>query len=689
MRISIASICLLMCLTMSAVGQPLPEPIVYYPFDVSHRDYSGVGNNGELRGPAAISTGSVGHSGAAGDGALELGAYNNGAWVNIPSAADGALDSLTANDTATISLWIFGNDQQPQNNWTFLAEPGRQLGSHAPWSDGTIYFDVAGCCGANQRISAPAPSPDDFRGRWNHYAYVKDTDSTAVYINGELLVDSGANAMLPLGRITSFALGASNTGSESHGGKFDDFAIFDTALTAAQIASIADGADLPRGQVRIAGPGSAVGTETLPISNIEFESDRQPTSVAGLTMEVYKDLVLTNQSGWTNHLIGIPTPTARGTVPWINWDEVPDNATAELGAPNSYDDAQPLIDAGLTEEAPDNFSNYSVRMTGEIQIPANQVRFKDGNDDYTYLAIDLDGDDQVETSEVLIDDNNWAPWNGANVSDGTTPSPIAVANFTGSIAGEDAWRRIEFRMAEGGGDDNGVLFWDQNAGGFFDEFTVPSDFLEAPDVVPQNRFRTFQEELTGVNVSSSFSEAAVFDVLVEQLDWDRLKTPALATTLDLTGAEFQVNVLDPANLTAGFTIDLIRDDTITEIIGTPTVSFVNTDAADWDTSDFATTGQLTFTGGQVIGIAGDYNGNGAVEQADLDLVLLNWGTGGVPAGWINDLPEGNIDQAELDGVLLNWGDTGAVGSAGSVPEPSTLALVLVAIGLGLGLVRRR
>jgi hypothetical protein len=75
---------------------------------------------------------------------------------------------------------------------------------------------------------------------------------------------------------------------------------------------------------------------------------------------------------------------------------------------------------------------------------------------------------------------------------------------------------------------------------------------------------------------------------------------------------------------------------------------------------------------------GDYNGGGAVEQADLDLVLLNWGT--TPAdpaaiGWINNLPSGAIDQEELDGVLLNWGNTAAVAAA-SVPEPATWLLIM-------------
>jgi hypothetical protein len=83
------------------------------------------------------------------------------------------------------------------------------------------------------------------------------------------------------------------------------------------------------------------------------------------------------------------------------------------------------------------------------------------------------------------------------------------------------------------------------------------------------------------------------------------------------------------------------------------------------------------------GISGDYNGNGTVEQADLDLVLLNWGQSGVPNGWINELPEGNIDQAELDGVLLNWGDMAAqgLGGASGVPEPSAALVALICLPL--------
>ena len=78
------------------------------------------------------------------------------------------------------------------------------------------------------------------------------------------------------------------------------------------------------------------------------------------------------------------------------------------------------------------------------------------------------------------------------------------------------------------------------------------------------------------------------------------------------------------------------------------------------------------------GLNGDYDDSGEVDQADLDLVLLNWGNPPrtLPASWTNMRPtEGIVDQEELDGVLLNWGNVAALGAAASVPEPSTWVLV--------------
>ncbi len=85
-------------------------------------------------------------------------------------------------------------------------------------------------------------------------------------------------------------------------------------------------------------------------------------------------------------------------------------------------------------------------------------------------------------------------------------------------------------------------------------------------------------------------------------------------------------------------------------------------------------------------ITGDYNGNGQVEQGDLDLVLQNWGTGtfgGDAAALDGGGPfDGNVDQNELDGVLQNWGASSAPRFDGaSLPEPGSVAL-LGFVGLG-------
>jgi hypothetical protein len=95
-------------------------------------------------------------------------------------------------------------------------------------------------------------------------------------------------------------------------------------------------------------------------------------------------------------------------------------------------------------------------------------------------------------------------------------------------------------------------------------------------------------------------------------------------------------------------------------------------------------------------LRGDYDASGVVEQADLDVVLLNWGseiTDPAAAGWLNDLPSGPVDQGELDKVLLGWGSTAEDATGAAIPEPSSLLLVAVvamaAVAVRVALHRRR
>ncbi|MEM1446149.1 MAG: SpoIID/LytB domain-containing protein [Planctomycetota bacterium] len=88
-------------------------------------------------------------------------------------------------------------------------------------------------------------------------------------------------------------------------------------------------------------------------------------------------------------------------------------------------------------------------------------------------------------------------------------------------------------------------------------------------------------------------------------------------------------------------------------------------------------------------LVGDYNGNGQVEQGDLNLVLTNWGAAASSVGddWRFNLPVGVVDQNELNFVLTNWGSTQAPSFSGfAVPEPAAAAVLLGLVGTAL---RRR
>jgi hypothetical protein len=89
----------------------------------------------------------------------------------------------------------------------------------------------------------------------------------------------------------------------------------------------------------------------------------------------------------------------------------------------------------------------------------------------------------------------------------------------------------------------------------------------------------------------------------------------------------------------------------------------------------------SFVRGPDLTTTGDYNASGLVEQADLDLVLTNWGQSATPPppGWINDLPMGFIDQLELDVVLLNWGATGVMSVRNPLPVPEPAAACLAGL----------
>ncbi|MEM1445734.1 MAG: hypothetical protein AAGF84_06755 [Planctomycetota bacterium] len=88
------------------------------------------------------------------------------------------------------------------------------------------------------------------------------------------------------------------------------------------------------------------------------------------------------------------------------------------------------------------------------------------------------------------------------------------------------------------------------------------------------------------------------------------------------------------------------------------------------------------------GVVGDFGDDGTVEQADLNLVLTNWGSERSfedPGGTV--FSSSIVDQEELNLVLTNWGSSAPPSFEGSaIPEPGALAVIG---GFALAGLRRR
>ena len=223
-------------------GDPLsedgPNPIALWDFNsepIAGKAIDNVmGLVGELRNGAAYTDDS--HEGNAMD-------FTAGSNQHVHVADGEFLNIASSVNKVSIAFWQ-KNYSSPSTS-SFWAEPGRAMQAHVPWSDGQIYWDTAGCCGAGtQRINADANDiggwPDGAYDTWHHYVFIKNEDTKEIWIDGELFHDGENINPLPT-NINHLNIGGDAGGGNSLRGVIDDFAVFASALTEDQIIALAEG----------------------------------------------------------------------------------------------------------------------------------------------------------------------------------------------------------------------------------------------------------------------------------------------------------------------------------------------------------------------------------------------------------------------------------------------------------------
>jgi hypothetical protein len=225
-------------------------PLGYWAFDDNSdptlaRDSSGNGHHGTLVGSVAFTASGGGRTGLAGDRAMNFGLCDNGAHVKITDAITGWFDPATLKNAVTFAFWIYGATNQPCINSAFhLTGAPDGVGTryvcnaHLPWANSIIYWDTGGV-ESTQRVSISQSDTNKWKGRWNHYAFIKNGNSKQIWQNGVKILDQSNSD--PLKTARSFYIGSGPEGQWSYGGLIDDFGVWDEALSQAQIEALAAG----------------------------------------------------------------------------------------------------------------------------------------------------------------------------------------------------------------------------------------------------------------------------------------------------------------------------------------------------------------------------------------------------------------------------------------------------------------
>jgi hypothetical protein len=196
------------------------------------------GFTGSFIGGVSRSASGLGVSGTPGDYALSMSGAGAGSMMDATTPGFmSAFNSLAGSQTMSVTFWqnlnAFSNSTA---FWGQSTSVGRGFNVHAPWGDQNIYYDTAGCCGPTQRLSGALGAAI---GQWELITLVYDNGNKSIY-RGTTLINSGGGFAALVTDHTNFFVGnESATAILNPNGRYDNFTLWNGALTPAEIAVLA------------------------------------------------------------------------------------------------------------------------------------------------------------------------------------------------------------------------------------------------------------------------------------------------------------------------------------------------------------------------------------------------------------------------------------------------------------------
>ena len=643
----------------------------------------------------------------------------NSAIAAASQTTAAAFAGIQSSQEYSIGFWMAGGDTNPRNSSTFWADGvtpnggNRAIQAHVTWGNGTVFLDQGGCCdGDTQRLSGPLDEEQiraDVGEEWSHFTFTAGVEDDIafrrIYVNGDIFLEAEAsldNAEIPI--IDNFFWGSDNNAGNQWEGRLDDVFVADEQLSEDDVLNVFETSAREFFQVEgTPEPVSAqflvfnneIGTETLAgeVSNVVLG---EPALTQGLTNFWYDANLRANPEGFleagdtgSEAAPLVAEPFASPNTWWRGGQANP-VSTVEL---ENYPQAGL---AGTRFEGSENSDQYSVRLTGEIFIPEDgDYLIRDGIDDYTMIAIDLEGDGELDGvdelialdvgaggfDDVLVHDDDWANADGSS-------QPVDFHGFAEieNVGPEGDWRRIEIWMSEGGGGDAGIVYMaNLDDPDIFDDLSEEALTEEQRDafLIPPENLRSVVASIESADAAASLDE---FEYVI-QVGPDGNDAIAVGdnggifnTSLDVAGATITVEL--EGDVAEGTTFQILDADNILNA-GDLTLNLPAGFSADLEA------GTITFGAGIVCdpNTGGDIDGDGSVGFSDFLILSSNFGTD-VASHEQGDLDcGGSVEFADFL-VLSNAFGTTVGAEASSVPEPSGIALLSLA-GLALGFFRRR